>query len=404
MLKANHSSKIFKVGLFIFLILLIIPIYFLVQKNTHSFKKGEASYSPLRANNFSFRNSMKNYPLMTQAQKTDYYIPGIYGAYGLKWSNTLTENNVPFNNTGSTTSQERGFSLVKSMNYTPQGLTLSDKHMFISAYDHKHKLCSVIFVLDLKGNYIKTIGLDNSAHVGGIGYDLHHHYLWVADFMNGKAVISAISQKEIDNYDIKRESPVNYGATIYIDTIKRVSSLEFHNGLIFMGYFTKKSTDGQVQLISIKGWEQDDDGDWLPDVDAVEAKDGSLHVTQAAAFKAPNQMQGIAVGDGYIYMTQSYGSKNSKLLRYELQTKNDLLDLTNGRVAILPPYLEQISMDLKGNIYPLFESSALAYRKKTKAVVDRIVKITPKDFTKYSQPDNSIQDFQLVPIESKTTK
>lgn len=58
---------------------------------------------------------------------------------------------------------------------TPQGLTLTEDYLLISAYCHDHQHNSVIYVLDrITGVRLKTVILPDLPHAGGLAYDPLH--------------------------------------------------------------------------------------------------------------------------------------------------------------------------------------------------------------------------------------
>ena len=84
------------------------------------------------------------------------------------------------------------------------------------------------------------------------------------------------------------------------------------------------------------------------------------------------QIQGIAFYDNYIILSQSYGSKNSKLYFFPLSAINNLDEENAEKVIEMPPYLEQI--DVTGDqLLMIFESGAKAYAKNNIMVMDRII-------------------------------
>lgn len=347
--------------------------------------KGEASIEPLRSSK-QFDEALDEYPIMTKSHQIEVITPGIYGAYGLE----KVKNSA--------------YSLVKSKNYRPQGLTLSNKYIFVSAYDHTKKLNSVIFVLDFEGNFVKTIGLNHKAHVGGIAYDGAHETLWISDTINGRAAISAIALADIENYQIDSLQPIENESDIYLDTTKEVSTLAISQDALWIGYFTQQAGAGRIQVVSVD-WKKESDGTFVPDFSDQQFKkdaQGLIHVNSSLSFKAPDKIQGIALNEEYLYLTQSYGNKNSSLLRYSFKEEGQQLKLDNGRKATLPPYLEQVALDQSGNIYPIFESSAPALRQKTKFFVDRLVKISPSLFEKYSVDDDSVNGLEKLEVSNSS--
>ncbi|WP_433677101.1 hypothetical protein [Microbacterium gorillae] len=348
---------------------------------------GAASTDPLLHDD-DFRDMMDEFPIMQRSMELSVPIPGLYGAYGLKRA-----------------SRDAAYELVLSKGFTPQGLALSDDQVFVSAYDHKHKLNSVVFVFDYSGAFVKTISLRNKAHVGGIGYDQEARVLWIGDRRDGRAAISGILQDTIDAYDIRALTPIEYAVSYIVDSLEGVSTLDFHGDLLWASYFTNDPHESQIQVFSLDYSEPDAEGFVeLTDVGDTERsyidKDGEHHIFADLALTAPKEVQGLAFDDTHLYVAQSFGTKNSRLTRYDLAVDEDSAVFTNGVSIELPPYLEQIALsgeDGVSDIHPLFESAQPAYRKKVDVFVDRIVTITHDDFEREATEDDGAPE--LVEIE-----
>ncbi|GAB2024762.1 hypothetical protein OfM1_08330 [Lactovum odontotermitis] len=359
---------------------------------------GEASDEPLRSE-AAFTKAMKNYPVIKESIDGNVPLPGIYSSYGLRKK------------------ADKAYELVKSENYTPQGITISDRYIFISAYDHEHKLNSVIFMIDYRsGKYVKTIGLDNKAHVGGLGYDLQMGILWVSDSHGGKAVLSGINQADIDEYDMKEKEPIFYTAKLTLDTIKAASTVEFHKNNLLVGYFSQKSGGGQIQVFKTK-FEKGEDGTYFLTAGNAKkesyTKSGVWHISANSAYSVPAEVQGLAVDDGYLFMSRSFGNKDSKITRYSIQVNGSKVQFGKGETVKAPPYLEQVAITrFRPNgkdkvitvLFPLFESSQINYRRKTNAFVDRIFGISEATFDKYAKKDKASAKPKSIPVKAVTGK
>lgn len=354
-----------------------------------SVPRAGASSAPLFTQE-EFLASMSGYPLVVDAASQSAPLPGIFGAYGL-----------------SPRPGSDAYELATSQHYTFQGVAVSDDQIFLSAYDHRGVLNSVIFVLDSTGAYVKTIGLDNKAHVGGIGYDRARGMLWIGDSLDGHAVISAITQAEIDRYSLRDEVPVVYAMTVYVDSLKAASVLTFADDSLWIGYFTRDRSKSQIQVFSLIFTDPKKGQAVVQDVGAVTKSyvgtDGKWHVSADVAFEAPPMLQGLAYDGEYLYISQSFGSKHrSKLTRYEVTVTDSELQLDRGRSVSLPPYIEQIALDEddEPRILPLFESVQPEYRAKTDEVVDRIFGISLADFLEASKPNGSAPRLSEIPVTS----
>lgn len=361
------------------------------SKEHVSFALGGASTTPLVSEE-DFAASMRDYPLVLNSGMFTEPLPGLQGAYGLR----------------SRFGSDR-YDLGVSRDYTPQGMTVGDGQIFVSAYDHSQEQNSVIFVLDDSGNYLKTIGLANKAHVGGLGYDLQRHLLWVADSDDGHAVISAITQDAIDDYRLTTTMPIEYALSLYVDSLPAASVLDFSQDEIWLGYFTPDPDQAQLQVYTLDFSEPRDDGSVdLVDVGAPNSAtevDGNVHVVPDVAFRAPSMIQGLAVAEDHLYIAQSFGAKHSsRLTRYDFNVTDTAVTLENGRTAKLPPYIEQIALaelDGEPSILPLFESTQPAYRAKTDKIVDRILAIPESEFEKEAKAEAKAPVLTEIPVSGR---
>ena len=356
-----------------------------------SFAKGGASTTPLVSDE-DFAASMSDYPLVLDSEMLTEPLPGLQGAYGLRPRFGSDD-----------------YDLGVSREYTPQGMTVGDGQIFVSAYDHSQEQNSVIYVLDNKGNYLKTIGLNNKAHVGGLGYDIDRHLLWVADSDDGHAMISAITQAAIDDYDLTSGTAIEYALSLHVDSLPAASVLDFAQDELWLGYFTKDADQAQLQVFTLDFSEPHDDGtidlvDVGPPNSATEV-DGKTHVVPDVAFRAPSMIQGLAVADDHLYIAQSFGAKHdSRLTRYDFALTDSTITLDNGHTAKLPPYIEQITLAQHAGepyIFPLFESTQPAYRAKTDEVVDRILEISEAEFSKHAKAEAKAPVLTEIPVSGR---
>lgn len=359
-----------------YLLSLLVTIVFIVgtvvgvrnlRSDSQNFSKYEASSQPLYRSEILARK-MNLFPLISETVNSEKMtpMPGIYGAWGIDQKGEAYQSN-----------------------FTPQGITVSEKNIFITAYDKNHQLNSLIYVLDRFGKYIKTISIANKAHVGGLGYDWKHQVLWVAGKEGESAAVYAIRQADIDEYSLKSQQPIAYSGTLILDTIKAASTIEFFNNELWVGYFSaEKNTVGIIQRFTLN-WT--DDSTEAVEVNLTEGtkvneQTNTAHLSADLTLSATGKIQGLAIDENNLYLTQSYGNNPGKIVAYQLNRQNKgNVEVTNGRYVSMPPYLEQIAFTGNGTFIPLFESSSLSYRNKTQMVVDHLFELKKTDFEKYSQ-------------------
>lgn len=263
-------------------------------------------------------------------------------------------------------------SLSKTMD--PQGVTVTEKYLLISAYSHDKKHNSVIYVLDkFSHTYIKTVVLQGKPHVGGITYDTKAQNIWVCSITpEGKAEIVSISLAELEKYQLSPDyKPITYNQDVTLKGIKRASYMTYADNALFVGYFSDKH-EGILEKYLM-----DETGKFIEEVNhraVLTAK--KTAATPDDINKVTHGIQGITFYKEYMLLSQSYGPKNSKIFIYEDRGGDQiLLDKDAVKVIEVPAYLEQITAD-QNQLYAVFESGTKRYREKENITkVDRVLKL-----------------------------
>ncbi|MBM7636270.1 YncE family protein [Streptococcus saliviloxodontae] len=256
----------------------------------------------------------------------------------------------------------------------PQGMAIiEDKYILISAYSKSKKYNSVLWLLDKKtGKYLKTIALDDIDHVGALTYDDANHRLWVATVdKEGDAQIEALNLSSIENYDLnKSKTFLPFDASTDLNGVRLTSYLTYHKGTLYVGYFDQNSNG------TLAAFPMDNQGF----LQASDTSNGAVNPSKT--WLTYNKIQGISFYEDKILLSQSYGSKNSKLLIFDNKLDDPKFDLDKGDAITsmtLPPYLEQI-IGHQDKVYLLFESASHLYRQKKGILhMDRVIKIKIED-------------------------
>jgi len=271
---------------------------------------------------------------------------------------------------------------------TPQGIAVTDKYIFVSAYCKTHTHHSMIYVINKKSHkFIKEIILPGRPHVGGMAYDRVNQNLWVTCSDNGIAAVAAIALDDIMAYDLDEEQkPIGYLYKYPLYTITRSSFMTYYGNKLYVGYFTTKG-DSTIQsfLLDERGaivqTKSKDYENLVKDAmisEVVDEADISKHV------------QGMALSGSRLLLAQSYGLYNSKITVYDNTNGNS--NFTEAQAInkiILPRQLEQICID-GGDLYMIYESAAYAYRAIPLPTVDYIIKINLYDTLKIDKKDLDI--------------
>ena len=261
--------------------------------------------------------------------------------------------------------------LVNSSTMTPQGLTIAKNYLLITAYDSLHQSNSVIYVLNKDtGKYIKTVYLPGHPHLGGIAYDPVGEKIWVTITSDDEAALASFSLQQLQNYSYqKNKKLLSYDDVIALPTIQKASCVTYYDDQLFVGFFNEYG-NGQLAAYPIARQNPFKNSITSDQIKAVTGKVAWSSGSGSATMD--RQIQGIAFYDNYIILSQSYGSKNSKLYFFPLSAINNLDEENAEKVIEMPPYLEQI--DVTGDqLLMIFESGAKAYAKNNIMVMDRII-------------------------------
>ncbi|USI64666.1 hypothetical protein LMK05_07405 [Lactococcus petauri] len=273
--------------------------------------------------------------------------------------------------------------------WIPQGISLVESKIYISAYDSFEKLTSLIYVLDSKtGEYEKSIVLPFVAHVGGMAYDSIHKKLWISTDEKKIARVSAIDLKTLEEYDATSiKSPIKVDESYIFQWLKTTSSLAYcasDNSILIPKFSISESEMFRINL---------DNMGKIGDKKQLEDK------TEVSHAKIPSQVQGFSyIEDDKIgIFNSSYGNKNLKMRFMKFNFKNEQ-EFTIKEVKTqknsaynfsMPPYLEQLTLENRSRrVFLLFESGGISYRDKTQDVMDRILSIT----WDYEQLQNDIKN------------
>lgn len=275
---------------------------------------------------------------------------------GLEATRTMTEN--------------QGGKIEMCTSMTPQGLAIARDYILVSAYCHTHKHNSVVYVLDKNTHkYLKTIVLKDKDHVGGLAFDKEHQMIWVSTSHDDRAAASAFSLQNLEVYDFdEMETSMVYTYDYDLYTLERDSFMSYGDGYLYIGHFSRNETS-VVQRFKIE-----DNGALKTSSGAELGIDKDIAIPDDVK-KIPKKIQGFAIYEDKVILTQSYGITRSSLLVYNY---SDVMHRTQKKYTLnkitLPQKLQQIYID-GTDVYILFESAAYAYSAQPMPKVDRILKL-----------------------------
>lgn len=339
---------------------------------------------------------------------------------GLKATKTLKPGETSDKESKSTASKNK-YTIDMCTSMTPQGIAVSDKYIFISAYCHTKKHNTAIYVIDKNTHkFVKELILPEKTHAGGLAYSKKYDILWVSGSLHKRAAINGIQIKDIESYNVNKGKPIEYCNQIrlkYLETASFICCDEhvieslpegFPNSIsnIYAGYF---KTNGHsyfriyadmdyIKLINaIRDTKFDNEGNIISYGKARnDIKDfrGQNVVDSAKPYydepfgegDVGKKIQGLAFirsdyGMGAL-VSRSYGPNKSKLYAFKnipYYNQTDVINMNDDMISfemILPPKLEQVTAEKKDNklrTYMLFESGAYAYRARGFINVDRVL-------------------------------
>ena len=217
---------------------------------------------------------------------------------------------------------------------------------------------------------MKTIQVSGSPHLGGIAYDPTAKNIWVTGSQDDSSALMSFSLKKLEKYSYnKKKQPIQYDNVIALPTIERASCVTYYDNQLFVGFF---NTDGQGQIASYPIARS---GNFKGTItsDQIKAVTGQVSwALGSGSASMDRQIQGIAFYQNWIILSQSYGSKDSKLYFFPISALNYLDEGNAEKGVVMPPYLEQIYVQ-NGQLLMLFESGAKAYARDQIMIVDRIL-------------------------------
>lgn len=191
-----------------------------------------------------------------------------------------------------------------SRHMVPQGVAVSDKWIFVSAYDGAYQTNSVLYMIDkATGKLAKTIVLEGQPHVGGLAYDNTVDRLWIATHKGKAAQLASVSLKQLEAYKAEDNKLLEYDTQISIASPKRASFVEYFEGSLYVGYFDVAGPGILCRYRLTWG------GELL----------GEVASSPTETWEIPTRAQGVALTKDYVFVSQSYGVESSRLYVYERQ-------------------------------------------------------------------------------------
>ena len=240
-----------------------------------------------------------------------------------------------------------GYKLPKLNTYIPQGLTLVNDNIYITAYDGKMKKNSVIFEIH-NDNSSKIITLDTNAHVGGITYDEVNHLFWICDidgtissYKYDDVITKNNIYAETKNLNVNNNDLINHKGSF------SVAYITFYDNHLYVGNYSKNNS-GILKSYKVKN-------------------NGSIDLSSVKIYKTPNKVQGVTfykdTNTTYILFSISYGAINYSKLKIDIFDERKI-DYRNIQFLeyYMPRMMEEIIVSNDDKFMALFESNAYKYK------------------------------------------
>lgn len=319
--------------------------------NTNAAWQSISKYEKNLRHNYSFIQKISHYVPPRTWDGKDFVIPGLVStkSYNFKTKKWDTADSM-----------------------TPQGLTVAGPYILITAYDGAHEHASVIYVIDKKtGKYIKTIQVSGKPHLGGIAYDPKAKNIWITGSLGQSSALMSFTLSTLKKYNPAKRMPIECNNKISIPTMERASTVTYYDDQLFVGFFNMYGR-GRIAAYSIARSGKNKNSITNNEIRSVT---GNVSWSDPSGETSMDkQIQGIAIYDDKIFLSQSYGSGSSKLYVFPVTALNSLDEKNAALVVDMPPYLEQITA-YKGQLLCVFESGSKLYAKPNIVIMDRILSI-----------------------------
>ncbi len=360
----RKTSRIIRGIFFCFIILLILAYLFYIYVFRKHYEPPATAQSTTQEAIYDFQHQKRLLTLTPKVKKAAFHNreseidEGTYIIPGL----TATQTQIY--------GQKKTSAICTSM--TPQGLTVTEDYLLVSAYCQTQTHNSVLYVIDKHTHkFIKEIVLRNKSHVGGLAYDPVCDNIWICGMSNGVPQVNAIPLRDIEEYCFQDDNtPISYTHTYDLYAIARTSFLAYHDNCLYVGYFTKNSSSVLEKYEIINGGllqtHFSENGLDSADTPPIALPSDTLVIEE--------QAQGVTFYNNHILISHSYGMKSSYLRVYE-NSYMKLLESDSANYKIrFPSRMEQICAD-GDDLYVLFESAAYAYQASSLVHLDRILKL-----------------------------
>lgn len=221
-----------------------------------------------------------------------------------------------------------------------QGICFTEKFVLITSYADEQKTLGKIMIYDKEtGEYLLSLGMDESSHLGGIAYD--GSSIWVCN--SSKMALERISYTFIcvaaANH---RGESLDIRNLVELYPVKLIPScITFHDGLLWIATH-KKYTNSTMMSYQF------------------DVLNNELNFE--SVYQIPSKVQGVVFDEnGRIIFSTSYGRKNSSFLKIYPSVEKMSISIDEYEQLIeLPPCSEGIDINNQ-QLFIIFESAGEKY-------------------------------------------
>ena len=227
---------------------------------------------------------------------------------------------------------------ISGENQCPQGLCMTRDYILVTAYCVQGGKIGSLHIFDRKtGEYLVTLGMKESSHLGGVAYD-------------GKNVWICHS----DNQTLER---IDY------EYIRMMAGLKPRKCIDCTDYITAYKVENRPSCVTCYDghiWVATQTAFFKSLMFSYVYKDDEL--VADACYEIPDKVQGVAFDEkGRVYLSTSLGRRRSSYIKeYDSLEKLDTEPGRPQKKIEMPPCSEEIEL-VDNKLYVLFESAGLKY-------------------------------------------
>ena len=250
--------------------------------------------------------------------------------YQYQWSNSISSKKFALKDIAHSFWEEIAFSTEQYV----QGICFAEPYVLISAYfDEKDVLGEVMVFHQDTGEYLLTLGLNEDSHLGGVAFDGTN--IWICN--SERQAIERFSYDSLcEMIEAHRYEKVDITNLVDVYPVANIPScITYYDDSLWIATHHKYTESVMMRYI------YDENTDRLRNMDN---------------YKIPSKVQGLVFDtDGSLYVSSSYGRRNSSYLRKYSSVYAMSQDTKKYELLVeMPPCSEGVAL-FEDALYILFE-------------------------------------------------